>query len=202
MSTKEEFRKRGIAKSDNKSINYFNDICPDFYAVKYTKFSEYINTLWTNYERLGINDNAINGTVFEYILVSLLIRENIFPFYYQAELSFVKNVKFDVFFWSEAGPITLSIKTSLRERYKQAVLEADTMISTHSKSYNTLISLDKDAIKTVNEKIIEKDIRSLEKALYVYSDDFDRFIYFLKSQKLLEAPMVNIVNNKQAFVNF
>lgn len=202
MGTKNELKRRSIVKDINaKSIVYFEKICPDFYSITYKYPSDYVASLWNAYKVLKIKDNAINGKVFEFIIVTLLIREEIFPFYYQAELSFVNTVKFDIFLWSEDGrPFTLSVKTSLRERYKQAVLEADKIISTHPRSENILISLDENEILKAQKDIKNKDIRSLESALYADSKQFDKFIYRLKSYDFVPAPTVNLVDKSQAFV--
>lgn len=142
----------------------------------------------------------MNGKMFEYMLLSLFIREKISPFYFQAQITFVSNVNFDFFIYSDEGPITLSVKTSLRERYKQAVLEADTMIDVHRNSLNFLVSLDKEALDTVKEKMQKREIISLTDAIFVFSDDFDRFIYLIKSKRISSAPTFNVVHKSQAII--
>ena len=138
--------------------------------------------------------------MFEYIIISLFVREEIIPFYFQAQLAFVPNVNFDFFIYTDDRPITLSVKTSLRERYKQSVLEADSMLSVHRNSLNYLLSLDKNAINTVNEKIKKKEITSLEQCIDIFSEDFDRLIDLIKSKHILKAPAVDIVKISQILI--
>lgn len=203
MDSKKELLERGIVKDKKaKALKYFCDVCPDFFSVDYSKPSEYIESIWNDYKKLGIKENATNGRIFEYIIATLLIRERVFPFYFQAEITFVSNVNFDIFIYTEDGPITLSIKTTLRERYKQAVLEADAILSVHKRALNYLISLDEIAIEEVNRKIERREIISLEKALNVFSADFDRMIYKIKSKVIFEAPMINIVQKEQAIIKY
>lgn len=200
MGTRAEFIKRKIAANKSKSLTYFEKICPDFYLLHAKKPSEFVTYLWEEYKKLKISNNAVNGYVFEYIIIALLIREEIFPFYYQAKISFVPNVNFDIFLYSDEGPISISLKTTLRERYKQAVLEADALQSVHRNAFNYIVTLDKDAIKDVNEKIKKRDIISLQCALNTSSKDFDRFIFLLKSKVLCVAPTVNVVSERQTLV--
>jgi len=201
MVSKEEFINRGIAnKNSSKAIDIFDSICPDFYNIQYNTPSEYMHILWSEYETIEDRLKSINGKIFEYILASLFIRERILPFYYQTQITFVSNVNFDFFIYTEEGPITLSTKTSLRERYKQAVLEADAMLSVHRNSLNYLLSLDEQALETVCNKIQMHEITSLKNAIYIFSEDFDRLIYLIKSRRITMAPNFNLVQHSQALV--
>ena len=201
MITKQEFINRGIANGNSsRAIDTFDSICPNFYDIQYTTPSEYMSYLWAQYRTIENTANSVNGKIFEYMLISLFIRERIFPFYYQTQITFVSNVNFDFFIYTEEGPITLSVKTSLRERYKQAVLEADTMLDVHRNSLNYLVSLDNQALATVNDKMERREIISLAGAIYTFSEDFDRLIYFIKSRRMTMAPNFNLVQYSQALV--
>ncbi len=201
MATKEEFINRGIAnESSSRVVDALDAICPNFHDIQYNTPSEYMHYLWSEYETIENRSNSMNGKIFEYMLISLFIRERIFPFYYQTQITFVSNVNFDFFIYTEEGPITLSVKTSLRERYKQAVLEADTMLDVHRNSLNFLVSLDNQALSTVNNKMQRREIISLAGAIYTFSEDFDRLIYFIKSRRITTAPNFNLVQHSQALV--
>lgn len=75
--------------------------------------------------------NAMNGNIFEAIISTVLIKEGIIPMYTQVSLEFVPNINFDIVIFPKnekgtvdvSAPISLSLKTSLCERHKQADLE-------------------------------------------------------------------------------
>lgn len=121
-----------VRGTDTQAARIFEDLFPSFIGIEYDKPSDYIAIYWNAYINkrglLGHNDQTlrgINGKVFEYIIATLLIRENIFPIFMHAKVSFVPNINYDLLLYtSDQGPVCLSAKTSFRERYKQADLEA------------------------------------------------------------------------------
>jgi hypothetical protein len=107
--------------SNNKADIVFEQLFPSFLEVKYDKPSEYIRIYWEEYQKHPEKNNNLNGKIFEYILATLFVREDILPLYLSAKVAFVPNVIYDLMLYTaERGPICLSAKTSLRERYKQA----------------------------------------------------------------------------------
>lgn len=65
-----------------------------------------------------------------------------------AKVAFVPNVIYDLMFYtSERGPICISAKTSLRERYKQADLEAIALKYVHRKALSYLVTLQTNEAK-------------------------------------------------------
>lgn len=119
-------KKLGITVgTDTKAGNIFESLFPSFMEVKYNSPSDYVNIYWDAYTQVTDMNSNLNGKVFEYILATLCVREGILPLYLSAKVAFVPNVIYDLMFYSaERGPICLSVKTSLRERYKQADLES------------------------------------------------------------------------------
>jgi hypothetical protein len=76
-----------------------------------------------------------------------------------AEVQFVPNAKFDLMFYThEIGPILLSAKTSLRERYKQADLEAMALRAVYRRSKTFLVTLNEQEARNVQAKIHSGDI--------------------------------------------
>lgn len=87
------------------------------------KPNELISFYWNVYTSEFESNNSVNGGVFEQLLVLALLREKISPVYVQAELAFVPNVILDIVLYNRKTPITISAKTTLRERWKQADLK-------------------------------------------------------------------------------
>ena len=102
-------------------------------------------------------------------------------------------MNFDVLLYTkEIGSIVLSIKTSLRERYKQADLEAIALKQVHRRSKTFLLTLS-DEYSSINKKIEKGDVAGLEKAINCRNDDFNLFIEELKKYTFIEAGSVEIV---------
>ena len=167
-------KKLGIVIGNNtKSGELFENLFPDFMDIKYDKPSEYINKLWSKYESQPERNANLNGKMFEYILASLCIRESILPIYMSAKVAFVPNVIYDLMFYTaEKGPICWSVKTSLRERYKQADLESIALKYVHRKALSYLVTLNENEANNVKLKIKSGDVRQiffLYFFIYLYS---------------------------------
>jgi hypothetical protein len=104
------------------------------------------------------------GTAMEYSLLVALLQQGKKPLFWQAEFKELPNNFYDaVFFTQEHGPVVLSPKTSLRERYKQADLEALALRGLFPKSQFYLLSLDRDKkhIANVQRKIASGEVRGI-----------------------------------------
>lgn len=183
----------------------FEKLFPSFIEVDYEKPSEYISKYWNAYteQRDKFLDNeqqkrGVNGKIFEIIIATLLIREKIYPIYMNAKVAFVPNINYDLLLYStDRGPICLSAKTSFRERYKQADLEAIAMKYVHRRSKCFLITLSNDDAKMVNAKQKIGDVIGLDSAVCATNSDFDNIIKEIKKLNLVESPKVKIITTKQ-----
>ena len=143
-------KKLGIVKSKTKGYHVFMEhIAPDFMSNTMGP-SEYVRYCWNNYENSGVErNNSLNGTIFELIIATLFVKEGILPLHLQAQVAFVPNVNFDaVLYTHETGPIGLSLKTSLRERYKQADLEAVAADTSRIQLNITAYAIQKEGVNT------------------------------------------------------
>jgi hypothetical protein len=184
---------------NNKAEIVFDSLFPDFLKVKYKKPSDYISTYWDAYQKHpdGSNNN-LNGKIFEYILATLFARENLLPLYMSAKVAFVPNVIYDLMFYTtERGPICISAKTSLRERYKQADLEAIALKYVHRKALSYLVTLQTNEAKSVQAKIKSGDVIGLDKVVVATNNDFNDLIQELKSYKFSEPPTVKVIESNQ-----
>ncbi len=176
----------------------FDENLPDFFKINYNKPSEYVSICWEQYQQLKNINSNLNGKVFEYILATLCIRENILPLYMNAKVAFVPNVIYDLMFYSrERGPICLSVKTSLRERYKQADLEAIALKYTHIKALSYLITLEENEAKSVKRKIKTGDVIGLDNVIVATNPEFDRLIRELKAFQFEEPPTIKVISSNQ-----
>jgi hypothetical protein len=183
---------------DNKAEIVFDSLFPNFLEVEYEKPNEYIQKYWNAFLRHPERNNNLNGKVFEYILATLCVREGILPIYISAKVAFVPNVIYDLMFYStERGPICWSVKTSLRERYKQADLEAIALKYVHRKALSYLITLGENEAKSVKAKIKSGDVIGLDDVIVATSEDFNQLIIELKEFEFSEPPTVKVIVSNQ-----
>ncbi len=189
-----------ILKSKNKTYNAFTKyISPDFKSLSSSSPHEYVKSCWQNYKSNCPDKEqkqSLNGKIFETIIATCLYREGILPMFLQAQVTFVPNVDFDVVLFKEEqfSPIGISIKTSLRERYKQADLEAVALKYVHRNAENYLISLKSGEIDSVKQKLRQGDLLGLNKIVAADTKEFDEMINYLKSIKFINPKKVSIIS--------
>jgi|TARA_Y100000310_G_scaffold136256_1_gene135144 hypothetical protein len=190
-------KKLGIVVGDKtKSGELFEILFPKFMEIKYDKPSNYINKLWIKYESQPDRNANLNGKMFEYILASLCIREGILPIYMSAKVAFVPNVIYDLMFYTaEKGPICWSVKTSLRERYKQADLESIALKYVHRKALSYLITLDEKEANNVKSKIKSGDVLGLDDVVVATTNEFDILVAKMKDFIFEKPPTVEIIES-------
>lgn len=129
------------------------------------------------------------GHWLEWATIVALREQKLTPIYWQAEFAAVPKNFNDVLLWSkEHGPIIISCKTSLRERYKQADLEAVALRQHYPNAKFFLLTLDEDKrhVANIRKKVAGKELLALH-ALYDESNA-DELYTLLKSLTLTEAP--------------
>lgn len=185
----------------NNAANIFEGLFDNFSKLKYKKPSEYISIYWNYYlkytQKKLVNNNT-NGKVFEYILATLFIRENLLPIYLSAKVAFVPNVLYDMLMYTEErGPICISAKTSLRERYKQADLEAIALKYVHRKALSYLVTLNDREANGIKAKIKKGDVIGLDDVVVATKPEFDNLITSLKQLEFSEPPTVKVIEANQ-----
>ena len=183
---------------DNKAELIFDSLFPNFLEVEYDKPNEYIQQYWNAYIQHPERNNNLNGKVIEYILATLCVREGILPIYMSAKVAFVPNVIYDLMFYTnERGPICWSVKTSLRERYKQADLEAIALKYVHRKALSYLITLEENEARSVKAKIKNGDVIGLDDVIIATKEEFNELAAELKEFEFSEPPTVKVIESNQ-----
>ncbi|MBK8434807.1 MAG: hypothetical protein IPL28_27460 [Chloroflexi bacterium] len=182
----------GVVTLGNKDAEVFAFLLDNVSINDFSIPSEFVNAMWAKYESYPQKSNSLNGGVFEAILATAMLLNGLSPIYVQAKVVFVPNVFFDFILYStECGPISISAKTSLRERYKQADLEAISLKYVHRKSKSYLLTLSKSEAKVV-AKIKNGDLLGIDEIIVATTAEFDELIkslknYTLSSQKKLRS---------------
>ena len=158
---------------------------------------DYVKECWEKYEcykRENFsnerNCQALNGKFLEQIIYTLLYKENIMPFYTQAKMAYVPDADFDVIIYNDNTPVCLSIKASLRERYKQAALEGFALKLVHRNAKVYLLTLDGEEAERQNEKIERGIVFGLDKIVDCFSSDLDALITELKQMSFKKAEPI------------
>ena len=190
--TSDDLKKFGLVSNSNgKGAGVFAEIASDFLTQDYSP-SEYVKHYWNKYKNSQYSD--VNGQIFELIIGSLFIKEGITPIFRQSEFAFVPDVKFDyVLYTEDFNPITISLKTSLRERYKQAELEAMALKYVHRGARNYLFTLDEKEANNLISKIQDKRIRGIDEVVIATSKDFDNVIDKLKQNSYIYPGKIDII---------
>jgi hypothetical protein len=193
-------KKINLVRSASKAEKIFEELFFDktFLDIDYTSPSDYVAKYWNAYKSIGSSSNAMNGNIFELIIYTLFVRENLLPMYLQAKVAFIPNVEYDLIIYNkEVGPIGISLKTSLRERKKQADLEAIALKYVHRKSECYLISMDKQEVDAAKRDIKEGYLLGLNNVIYACSNEFDDFIANLKERSFVESGTVEVITSNQ-----
>ena len=168
--------------------------------IQNLKQHEQLQVLWKAYKDNCPNNNNINGKVFEVIIATVMLESGIGPIFSQANVVFVPNVNFDLIVYSkEFGPISISAKTSLRERYKQADLEAVSLKYVHRKARCYLVTMDKLEAMRLEKKLKEGDLLGIDDIVLGDEISFDEMIEFLSSINLEKPKAVEIITSSQIY---
>ena len=158
------YKKRLISTKNTKVEKVFDGLFGEmtFEQIPYTTPLDYINKYWTEFSKISKPSNSLIGNMWECVVNTLLYREGLLPFYRQAKVSFVPNVNFDILLYTPSFPINISLKTSLRERYKQADLEAIALKYVHRRARSYLLTLESEEAQKCKEKVKSGDIIGLD----------------------------------------
>lgn len=87
----------------------------------------------------------------------------------------------------------MSLKTSLRERYKQADLEAVALKYVHRKALNYLITLGSDEAENVKRKAANGELLGINKVICADSIEFDVLLNELSAMTFINPGTIDII---------
>lgn len=184
----------GFKNKKSQSSKFFDENCWEIFEQELEP-NEYVRCCVDKYEALNDSkNNSLNGSIFEIIISTLCIKNNIKPIFCQAKMAFVPNVKYDIVLYTqEQYPISLSLKTSLRERYKQADLEAVALKYVHRKAKCYLLSLDESEVREVKNKIENGSVLGLDGVICATTNEFNDFIADLRAKEYIKPGKIEII---------
>ena len=161
--------------------------------------SEFIRNYWEKYKEEYENNQSINGGVFEQLIILSLLRENISPIYTQAKLAFVPNVNLDIVLYNRKTPITISAKTTLRERWKQADLEAMATKYVHRQAKCYVLTLSESEV--VARRRDSNSYMGIDAFVLAHTGEYDTLIEELKLIHISESESIRVIETDQRIYN-
>lgn len=161
--------------------------------------SQFIDFYWAKYQEEFSSNNSVNGGVFEQLLVIALVRQGIEPVYVQAKLAFVPNVILDIVLYNRKTPITISAKTTLRERWKQADLEAMATKYVHRNAKCYVITLSEKEVLARRKS--ENSYMGIDDFVLAHTVEFDNLLDELKQIQISESESIKIITTDERLYN-
>ena len=185
------------SKPKKKTKEIFKDICSAVSSSLHG--SKFVANAYKWYGENFPNAPSINGSIFELLVLEALKRERIGPIYYKTRFLFVPNVEFDILLYNPTKPVVLSCKTSLRERYKQAVLEGFVLKQVYRQSRVYLLTLNAKEGRTLQRKIEAIEVVGIDKCIVIKQDldDFDQLLQDLSKEIFTMAEPVEPLSARQ-----
>ena len=183
-----------------KSLDIFNEVnWSEVLFDKNLKPSEMVREIYLNrFEKIfntKKNVNSLRGSAFENLILAIFLINEIKPIYEQSTLQFVPNVRFDfILFEGPTKPIIISLKTSLRERYKQVELEAYYCKQVNKNARCIFISLDSEGVRAAEVKKKMFEILYIDDFVVGTENQFDLLIKSLKNFDYHRSGTFNVVN--------
>lgn len=176
-----EFTNLEITKDLIHTLPILEDLTP----------SEFVNVYWNLYKERYIGSNSMNGTMFENLIIIALGRAGIKNIYFQTELTYVPSAIFDVFLYHSEGSYALSIKTTLRERWKQADLEALAIKQVHKDVKCFVITLSEVEVGTRRRN--DTTYAGLDGFVLASNSEFDDLVAELITKEFQIAESIPII---------
>ena len=185
----------------SKSLDIFNQAkWHEVFFDKSLKPSEIVRELYSNrFEKIlknKSNVNSLRGSIFENLILAIFLANEIKPIYEQCTLQFVPNVRFDfVLFESQMKPIIISLKTSLRERYKQVELEAYYCKQVYKQAECVFISLDSEGVRGAEVKKKSFEVLYIDEFIIATDNQFNALIKKFKNNDYQEPGSFKVVKS-------
>lgn len=180
--------------SKSKALKLIEKIIPKIDFESHLRPSMFLNNAFEKIEKKFKPNNALRGSIFEYLIMCVFFRNDINPFFYQVNLNFVHNVTFDfVLFDTNKKPIIISLKTSGKNAYKQVELESFVAKQVHKNCRTIYLTYEDDALRFIERKKDLSEIHNIDEIYSTQDKDFDKLIKDLSSRDYINPGSVSII---------
>jgi hypothetical protein len=138
------------------------------------------------------SDKNLHGAVLQALVEQCLTSHGIAPFYTEVEMQFIPVARYDIIVYTKKfGPVNLSLKTTLRERWKQAEFEGMALRKVYRRSRVYVVNNSADETRTRKQKMSQCE--AIRDFVVCTSPIFDQLIADLKRWGPRAAPTVSLV---------
>jgi hypothetical protein len=138
------------------------------------------------------SNKNLNGAVLQALVEECLRLNGVLPFYSEVTMQFVPVARYDIIVYTRKfGPINLSLKTTLRERWKQAEFEGMALRRVHRRARVYVVNNSQSETDTRRSK--RNQCEAIRDFVVCTTPVFDKLIADLKSWRPTRAPRVPIV---------
>jgi hypothetical protein len=156
---------------------------------------ELIDFYYKKYLEIFGSNNSRNGTILEELIVIALLRAGISPIYTQATMAFVPNVIFDILIYNRKTPVCISSKVSLRERWKQADIEAMALKYVHRKAKAYVFTLAENEVRARRKD--ENSYVGIDEFILADTQEFDELVDKLRLIDFTESESIEIIQQAE-----
>ena len=142
-------------------------------------------------------ERVTNGAILELAVCETLARSNVGPLYYQVEFAWLPEHTFDIAAWTQQNsPVIISVKNSLRERWKQADLEGLALKAKFPRAYSYLVTQEANEAARRKQSIAAGGCAGLDEVILANKPEMDEFIEKLKGLNLIPATKIMPLNGQ------
>ncbi|WP_334347470.1 hypothetical protein [Candidatus Phytoplasma prunorum] len=202
-----------LTKTDFYAIKQFQPLnkCHQILTQIFTKqtlrleFSNYmitnhhhLNQYFTTYQYNSQSQKVIRGKINEYLILFYFQHRRITNLYPQASLFYIPDIKFDlVLFEIKKRIVVFSMKTTLRDRYKIAILEAQQLKKLDTRFEFYLLTNNTTEAQRLQHKISTGKVPMINQVVNLFDPSADIFFKQLNQRHFVMFNDINIIKNKK-----
>ncbi|QYC30721.1 hypothetical protein HGD80_02615 [Paulownia witches'-broom phytoplasma] len=178
--------------SQIKPDNYFKYPFNQYMKLNHQSLNHYFQITKSTSQK----QKVLRGKINEYLILIYLRHLGITQQYPQAYLFFIPDIKFDlVLFTKTKRIIAFGIKTSLRERYKQAIIEAQQLKKLDTRFEYYLLTNDAVETQRLNNKIQNGKVQGINKVVDCFSQKANAFFETFSQRQFVPFSEINLIKN-------
>lgn len=165
-----------------------------FMQEAWKEYERYVSELAQREGKQTESYKSLNGGVFQALIEAVLLARGVRPFYSQARMTFIAVAIYDIIVYTrDRGPINLSLKTTIRERWKQADLEGAALKNVHKRSRVYVVNNSPGETRVRREDL--HNCIAIDDYIVCSDSAFDRLIEDLLTWKPITAPNAPLVQH-------
>lgn len=160
--------------------------------------SEFVKICWSWYKENYASNNSINGTMLENIIELALRRAGVEEIFTQVELSFVPFAIFDIMLFEDGRPLALPVKTTIRERWKQADMEAQLLKQVHRNAECILLTISEDEVNARRNDT--EQTLGIDRFVLADTPEFDELVELLLTKTFIDPGVVPVITKSKVSI--